>query len=137
MRRICVKFILLLLALVLNGCAGNSYWTWEHPQGLGSQQLQKDELECRRLAEREANISSYRYYYYDYPYYDLYAYRGRHHPAYYDWTWYNHYRFIQYQDDLDRYFRVCMTAKGWQLVRKEKTVQQPPVQSTPADKSGE
>ena len=104
--------------VLLNGCASNSYWAWEHDEQ-GKKHLQgKDEQECRELARKEA--VKFDYYYYDTggsvywpPPYDRYRIERP------DWGWNGHYRFLRYQDKLERLFRFCMQAKGWHLVRKE------------------
>jgi hypothetical protein len=120
--------ISIFMLLVLSGCAGSGYWTWQHPDKQGELQLLKDQKECRDLAQAEvANIN----YYFDF--YDMYAspyywpsYRDRHHRIYGPYfSSYSHYRFMQQQDDLDRFFRICMKSKGWRRVKIEPDKKQP------------
>ena len=115
--------IFLILAIfpvlvLLNGCVSKSYWAWEHDDQDKKHLQVKDEQECRELARKEADKFSY--YCYDTgasiywpPPYDRYRIEQP------DWGWNNHYRFLRYQDNLERLFRFCMQAKGWRLVSKE------------------
>ena len=109
------------LLLLLCGCVSHSQWIWQHTDKLGELQLLKDRKECRELAQTE--VVQINYYYdfygydmYDFPFYGPY-YRDRYYRPYF--RGYHQYRFFQQQDDLGRFFRVCMKAKGWQRVRIE------------------
>jgi hypothetical protein len=112
------------MLLLLSGCVSSSYWTWQHHDKQGELQLLKDKKECRDLAQSE--VSSINYYHdfygmYDFSYYWPY-YRGSHRLPYFRsykpfFGSYGHYRFLQQQDDLDRFFRICMKSKGWYRVK--------------------
>jgi hypothetical protein len=111
--------LLLTLILFLSGCASTTYWTWEHKEDFSRSQLQKDRQECRRIAQIEANQSNLFYNdWYDPFYWSYRSHRNNHDPFY--WSWYRHDRFLRYQDDLDRYYFICMRAKGWERVKKNK-----------------
>ncbi len=120
------KYFLLLipvaLLLLLSGCVSKSYWVWQHPDKQGELQLLQDQKECRELAQTEVAQINYFYdfydmgYLYDFPYYDD-SYRGRYHRPFF--RGYHHYRFIREQDYFERFFRVCMKAKGWQQVKAD------------------
>jgi len=120
------KKILCLVAiftlLLLCGCISNNRWVWQHPDKQGELQLLKDQTECRKLAQTEvAQINYFSDYYdmgylYDFPFYG-YSYRGKYRRPFF--RGYHHYRFMQEQDDFERFFRVCMKAKGWQRVKVE------------------
>jgi len=119
MRRIIVRHYVLrvlplIFVLLLAGCA--TPWVWQHPQGLGKQELEQATNECLDLAWQEANSRDYYtpYYYPYYPYYDRYYYR--HSPYYYDYPppiFYDSQRRLY---DEQRFFRICMHAKGWRQV---------------------
>jgi len=110
--------------LLLSGCAGNSYWTWQHPDKQGELLLLKDQKICRDLAQAEvANINYYAGYYrsYDFPFYGPY-YRDRYPQNYFRsynnfFNNYSYYRFLQQQDDRERFYRICMKSKGWHRVK--------------------
>lgn len=120
------------MLLFLGGCASSSYWAWQHPDKQGELQLLKDQKECRDLAQAEvAKINYYFDFYnmYDFPYYWP-SPRDRHHRpvlrSYHPYFGsYGHYRFLQQQDDLDRFFRICMKAKGWRRVKIDPDKDQP------------
>jgi len=114
--------LILLTTILLGGCVSKSHWVWKNPDKPTEIDFLKDKKECRELARSEtAQID----YYYDYSpfgppfgipfyvpyYYDRYSYR---HP------FFNDYRYFQEQDDLEHFYRVCMKAKGWELVKIEK-----------------
>ncbi|MFK5926172.1 MAG: hypothetical protein QM483_06040 [Desulfuromusa sp.] len=112
---LCTIFFLLLLS----GCVSSSDWIWQHPDKQGELQLLKDKKECRDLAQSEVAQSNYFYDYYDmydFPYYWPY-YRDSYRRPYF--RGYGHYRFRQQQDNLERFFRVCMKSKGWERVEIE------------------
>ncbi len=118
-RNISVLF-LLALTVALTGCVSNSYWAWEHHDLNRNNRLTlaEDQRECHNLAHDEANRYDYLYFYRNYPYFKPYYRQGR----YYDpfWEWQYHDRFFRYQNALDRYYRICMKAKGWSLIKKTK-----------------
>lgn len=120
------RFLLAGLALLLSGCLDSGYWIWRHQEDLSEAQLLQAKKECRQLAKAELYRSDYYYPYYPYypyyyPYYQDHYYRRGHHrynywrPPYYD--------FYRYNRDSDRLYKICMQAKGWQLVRIETTPQ--------------
>ncbi len=101
--------------LLLSGCLGNSYLAWQHPAGLSNAELQTAKAQCRQLAQNEVNRFDYYEPYYDHPfYYERYS-RGGHYRPYF-WRR-SYYDFHRYNIDLDRFYKVCMQAKGWYLVR--------------------
>ena len=106
----------ILLVVSLTGCVAGGQWTWRHPGGLGEQQLAVDREACLTLAHREARAVEYRYLwprsYWGTP---LFAPPGFYHRPYYNWYRYD--MSFRYQDELRRFFRFCMEAKGWQRVR--------------------
>jgi hypothetical protein len=118
-------WILFILALTLLqfGCVSNTYWTWEHNE-LNNSQLAEDRQECRQLAQKEADSHNFFYNYRYDPFYWPYHQRKHSYDPY--WNWYRHNSFIRYQDNLDRYFYICMKAKGWERVQKIKKVKAKP-----------
>ena len=111
---LCAGFLLLLLA----GCVSGGHWTWTHPAGYGGQQLAHDREVCLALANREAGRNHYRYRWSDlYWGSSFYPYPGFYQRPYFDWYRYDY--GFRYQDELRRFFRICMEAKGWQRVRLE------------------
>jgi len=108
--------LLTLLLFVLSGCASKTYWEWEHKDHLDRSILLADRQECQKIARREADRNDHYYLYHDYLYYWPYDRWGRYYVPYRGW--YLHSRFMRYQDDLERFFSVCMKAKGWTLVKK-------------------
>ena len=90
--------------LLLCSCGSHSNWTWQHPNKQGELLLPEDLKECRELAQTEVLQINYFYDCYGYGMYDL-SYYGP------------YYRGDRYQDDLERFFQVCMKAKGWQRVK--------------------
>jgi hypothetical protein len=113
--------IAIFMLLLLCGCVGNSYWTWQHPDKQSELQLLKDRNECRNLAQTEVAQINYFYDFYDYgmddfPFYAP-SYRNRFYRPYF--RGYHNYKFFQQQNDLERFFRICMKAKGWQRVKIE------------------
>lgn len=122
----------IIMFLLLSGCVSSSYWTWQHPDKQGELQLLKDKKECRDLAQSEVAQINYFYGYYDiydFSYYWPY-YRDKHRRPYERWhnhyfRSYSHYRFLQQQNDLDRFFRICMKSRGWQRVKIETGVKKP------------
>ncbi|MEE4253186.1 MAG: hypothetical protein V2I50_03980 [Desulfuromusa sp.] len=118
--------------LLLSGCSSSSYWTWQHPDKLGELPLLRDQKICRDLAQREvANINYYDGYYrsFDFPFYRPY-YRDRYSRYYfrsYNNFFYNYsyYRFLQQQNDRERFYRICMKSKGWHRVKVVPEANQP------------
>lgn len=109
-----MKALLVLLIILLSGCATRSTLVWEHSQGLNDTQLLSAQKECRQLAHRETR---YPYFYHSdlyYPFYRPFYYHDRYYAA--DFFWHDHYRQMWYQDELSRLYRLCMEAKGWRLV---------------------
>lgn len=108
------------LSLLQFGCVSNTYWTWEH-NDLSNSQLAKDRQECRQLAQNEADSRDFFYNNYrNDPFYWPYHPRKHFYDPYWNWNWYRHNSFIRYQDNLERYFTICMKAKGWTPVQKIK-----------------
>ncbi len=102
---------LLLLLLLLAGCAGQSNWSWQHPQGLGQSEALQAIAFCQSIADDEINRHDYFFPYYShYSYYDNRDYRDRR--TFYSSTL--HYQQRQRFLDRQRYFRICMTSKGWE-----------------------
>ena len=115
----------IFLLLLLSGCASSSHWVWQHPDNQGELQLLKDKKECRDIAQTEVAKINYFYDYYDrydFSYYRPY-YRDRYRMPYF--RSYGHYRFLQQQNDLDRFYRICMKSKGWQRIKIEPEPKQP------------
>lgn len=112
--------LILLLPIILGGCVSKSHWVWKNPEKPTELLLLKDKKTCRDLARTEVAQINYYYdfyamdYLYDYPFYPLY-YRDRYRRPFF--RGYHHYRFMQEQDDLEHFFRICMKAKGWQRVK--------------------
>jgi len=103
--------VVLFSLLFLWGCA--SPWTWQHPDGLGEQELQNAVQECQKIARDEVNRFDYYTPYPAPPYFPLHD-RFRHYNPYWDTypppLYYDSQRkFI----DEERFFRICMFAKGW------------------------
>ena len=46
--------------VLLAGCAATP-WVWQHPKGLGQQELQEATSECERLAQEEVSQKDYFY----------------------------------------------------------------------------
>lgn len=117
-----MQLISVVLLLLLCGCVSHNQWTWQHPEKQGELQLLKDQKKCRELAQTEVAQINYLYnfyamdYLYNFPFYDHY-YRDRYLRPFF--RGYHHYRFMQEQDDFERFYRVCMKAKGWQRVKVE------------------
>lgn len=111
--------LVLAFVLIQSGCASKTYWTWEHNE-LTTSQMVKDRQECRQLARIEADNHDFFYNYRYDPFYWPHHSRKHYYNSYWDWNWYRHDRFIRYQDSLDRYFYICMKAKGWERVKKIK-----------------
>lgn len=115
-----LQLISVALLLLLCSCVNHSYWTWQHPDKQGELQLLKERKECRDLAQTEVAQINYYYdfydmnYLYNFPHYSPY-YRDRYRRPFF--RGYHHYRFMQQQDDLERFFRICMKSKGWQRVK--------------------
>jgi hypothetical protein len=107
--------LLLLCLLSLSGCGAP--WVWQHPQGLGPQELQRATAECRELAWEEANRYDF-FGPYPYPYFFPYYARPHHrHPHF----WYDDPPPFYYHSqrrilDEQRFFQICMQAKGWRQV---------------------
>lgn len=115
--KLLLQLISITLLLLLCGCASLSYWTWQHPNIQSELQLLKDRKECRELARTEVVQINYYYSFYnmgqryDFPSYYYDQYRS---PFFHG---YHHYLFMQQQEDLERFFLICMKAKGWQQVK--------------------
>ena len=126
----CLSMIFLLL--LLGGCVSGGHWTWQHQIKQGELQLLKDKKECRDLARSEvANINFFYDYYgrHDFPFYWPY-YRDRYRRPYFrnynhNYGDYSYYRFLQQQNELDRFFRICMKVKGWERVKVKSDPKQP------------
>jgi hypothetical protein len=105
--------LLLLFCLPLYACGPSL--VWQHPQMLGQTELQQATAECRKLSWQEANSTDY-YTPYLYPRFPLY---GRHYYRYSPF-WYDdpplYYAAQQRWLDEQRFFRICMLAKGWRQV---------------------
>ncbi|ORJ61628.1 hypothetical protein [Geothermobacter hydrogeniphilus] len=111
----------LLLALLLTACSGGSYLTWQHPSGLGDKERLQAEKTCDEIVQdetwRSVDYPPYygryynRSYYYGYPF----AYRHSFGYGYYDYP--------GYVRAARSAFRVCMRAKGWQQVEKQRAVE--------------
>jgi len=110
------RILILLLPILLAGCSATSYH-WQHPELTAPQALKAAEQHCALLADDE--LDSYGYpgpYPYLGPAYGPLAYRHFHHFPYYggypgEFTYSGTSVFAEAQ-----LFRVCMKAKGWQLV---------------------
>jgi hypothetical protein len=114
-------FLLILLLIILGGCVSKSHWVWKNPEKLTELELLKDKQTCRDLARLETSQINYYYNYspfgapFGFPsyapyYYDRYRYRC---------PFFNNGHYFQRQDDLKRFYRVCMKAKGWKRVEIE------------------
>lgn len=103
--------VLLAAILLLAGCSATGY-RWHNPRQTDPQALNSATQSCRLLAEDELQTYGYPG---PYPYFGRpWAYRHLHHrylgyPDYFHW-----YRNPYFAED--QLFRVCMKAKGWQLV---------------------
>ncbi|WP_303721069.1 hypothetical protein [Malonomonas rubra] len=109
------SFLLLLPAilLLLSGCIGLNRWEWQHPENYGDAARQQAIAECDQIAGEEVFRRNY-FYFPLYPrYYDRYYDHDRR-PFY--WTDDYFYRTQQKLYDRQRFFRICMKAKGWHLV---------------------
>jgi hypothetical protein len=108
----------LLLPIVLGGCVNKSHWVWKHPEKPTELEFLSDKKECNDLAQEESSKIDYYYGYrslFSSPFYTPYYHdRYSYHP------FANDDRYFRQQDDLERFFRVCMKAKGWELVKVEK-----------------
>ncbi len=118
-----LRLIALFTVLLTCGCVGNTYWAWEHSDNLDSNRLAQDRQECQNLAKKEVEQYNFFYNSYNFPFYPRHFYYDRYGRSYFGWR--SHYEFLRYQDDLKRYFRICMQAKGWQWVKKEPDKEQP------------
>lgn len=110
--------VLLLLAssLVLSGCMTSGNWVWQHPIEQDDQARVQAIIACEQIADDEVRRKVY-YSPYRFPYYDRYYSR---HDHYFYWPndfFYNAHREFQ---DWNRYFRICMKAKGWRRVNISK-----------------
>ncbi len=108
-------FIGIGLAILLSACAGTSYWSWQHPAGLGEAERQQSEKTCDRIVQEETSPRSYYppYFYGSYghyPHHYGHPFAARHHYGY------NHYGSAGYYGERIDAFSVCMRAKGWQQV---------------------
>lgn len=115
-----MKYIVILMLLVLGGCAAYPRLIWEHPQGFDADQRLQAQQECRELAHREARYQSFFYGDLFFPFHRSFYYHDRHYPS--STFWYEHHRQLKYQDDLDRFYHLCMEAKGWRLIPLEQEV---------------
>ncbi len=108
-------FALTAVALLLLGCASGSHWSWRHPDGLGSAELQQAEIDCRELAENELDRFDYFRRDYGYPYYyDRHAHYGHLRPFP---PLHSSYDFHRYNLDYTRLYRFCLQSKGWQRIK--------------------
>lgn len=109
-----MKYTVILLLLILSGCA-TSTLVWEHTQGLDAEQRLLAQQECRELAHREARYQSF---FYDGLFFPLRS-SFYYHERYYAPSpfWYEHNRQMRYHDNANRFYRLCMEAKGWRLIR--------------------
>ena len=112
----------LALVLLLSGCASRSLWVWDSVEGKSEAQFLEDDLDCQALARHEAGRGRY---YQPWPCLGCspnYWGADPFSPYYYDHSFHPFYGdpnlFFRYEDDLEQLYRVCMKAKGWQLVRK-------------------
>lgn len=106
--------ILLTSLLLLSGCIGKQQWEWQHPQNPGDEAKRLAIAECEKIASEELRPGDY-YLYFPYPsYFDRHVFKER-----YPYYWNDYYLFRAQQDffERQRYFRICMKAKGWQLVK--------------------
>jgi len=107
----------LLLPIVLGGCVNKSHWVWKNPEKPAESDYLKDEKECNELAQSETSRIDYYYGYHSLfssPFYTPYYHdRCSYHP------FANDDRYFRQQDDLERFFRICMKAKGWKLIKVE------------------
>ena len=110
-----MKIIILVLFVFLTGCAGRGVLVWEHPEGLDDLQLQQAQNECRQIAQREVSYPYYPYGDLLFPFYRPFNYHGRYYAD--DWIWRDHFAQMRYQEELSRFYRVCMEAKGWRMIR--------------------
>jgi len=110
-----LRIVFPLICLLLTGCA--TPWVWEHPQKLGPEELQAATAECEQLAREEANRNDY-FLPGPYPYFSPYPSRfNDYRYAYpYDYPFSFYYDSQRRFDDLQRFFRICMQAKGWRQV---------------------
>lgn len=120
------RFSLIFKILFFSGCAGSGHWTWQHPEKQGELLLLQDKKICRELAQSEVKKINYFYDYYSmyrFPFFS--PFYGRRHYKPYAWNQYHslssihHYSFLQQQDDLERFFRICMQSKGWERIKIE------------------
>lgn len=107
-----MRLTICLLLLVLGGCAGYARLEWKHPQGLDDNQRLTAQRECRELAHREARYQSFFYADPFFPFHRSFYYHGSYHTGSF---WYEHQLHLKYQDDINRFYRFCMEAKGWRL----------------------
>lgn len=116
----------MLMVLFFSGCASSGHWTWQHPEKGGELLLLQDKKICHELAQSEVERINYFYnYYYMYRFPFFPHHSGKRHFKPYTWnhnyslSGIHHYSFLQQQDDLERFFRICMKSKGWNRVKIE------------------
>lgn len=112
MTQLSIHCCTLLLLLLLAGCIGRSQWAWQHPAGYGETERQQAIAECEMIATEES--SRYDYYLPDPFFYDRYYFRGQH--LYY-WPGFYRYDWHRERHEYQRFFRTCMKAKGWRLIK--------------------
>lgn len=109
-----MQHFIVLLFLILTGCAARVPLVWEHPQGFDTDQRLQAQQECRELAAREARYQSFYYGDQYFPFHrPFYYHRDRYNSRFF---WYERHRQMKYLKDSSRFYRLCMEAKGWQLV---------------------
>ncbi|MFO7766544.1 MAG: hypothetical protein R6V33_08950 [Pelovirga sp.] len=110
-----MRVMIFVFVLFLAGCAARGTLVWEHTEAHSDRELQQAQQECRQLAQREARFPYFYYHDSPFPFYRPFNYHGRYYGS--DLFFNDHFAHIRYQEELSRLYRVCMEAKGWQLVR--------------------
>ncbi len=112
LRRCPTLWVTVVLIALLSGCSWKNHWAWQHPEGLDELSYQQAATECQNLAEKEqardiSLLYGHPYYSHNYHYYGLNPY----------YPGYGYSSFHQYRLNVEKLFRVCMQAKGWQWVK--------------------
>jgi hypothetical protein len=105
--------LLLLISLLLSGCLGGETWRWQHPDELTDQARLQAIVSCEQLADEEVRRNYAFYDYYPFPVYRSYSPQDR----FFFRDHYFHYLNHRRMQDRNRYFHICMKAKGWKLVK--------------------